>query len=242
MHVLLSSGQIWAARICTPRSATRVPFLTPFIVLPLTKGGGSRIERAGFNSLDQGAQFYRQDWIPDPLCLSTFNKGGGGGSGMGDFVWVPLSSPHNCLHLSSSTIYLPLHISPPLSAILAHLILISTSCLPTPVPLLSASLRHKKRASLDQSCPVTSSFIVSPHPCLVTTHPPLPIMCPSLCTSLHALSLGRSTDPGGSVRGPPCPKSAELTGPFPIPRKKLLRWLVVVRHRLHHKWKVQKGT
>jgi hypothetical protein len=63
---------------------------------------------------------------------------------MGDFVWVPLSSPHDCLHLSSSAICLPLHISPPLSAILAHLILVSTSCLPTPVPLLSTSLCHKQ--------------------------------------------------------------------------------------------------
>jgi hypothetical protein len=111
---------------------------------------------------------------------------------------------------------------------------------------LSLSFLHRSvisnASSLDQSCPVTSSFVVSPHPCLVTAHPPLPIMCPSLRTGLHALSLGRSADPGGSARGPPCPKSAELTGSFPIPRKQLLRWLVVVRHRLHHKWKVQKGT
>jgi hypothetical protein len=134
------------AIICAPRSTARVPFQTPFIILPLTRGGGgSRIEHAGFDDLYWGTRFYRQDWIPDPLCLSTFNKGGGGGgSGMGDFVWVPLSSPHDCLHLSPSTICLPLYISPPLSAILAHLIPISTSYLSTPVPLLSTSLHDKQ--------------------------------------------------------------------------------------------------
>jgi hypothetical protein len=48
-------------------------------------GGGSGIERAGFDGLDWGTRIYGQDWIPDPLCLSTFNKGGGGGP-----EWVTL--------------------------------------------------------------------------------------------------------------------------------------------------------
>jgi hypothetical protein len=157
---------------------------------------------------------------------------------MGSCVWVPLSSPHNCFHLSLPAICLPLHISPPFNAILAHLILVSTACLPTPVPLLSTSLRHKRRIL---PRPIMSRHLLircSPHPCLVIAHPPLPTMCPSLRTGLHVLSLGRLADPGGNARRPPRPKSAELAGPFPIPRKQLLRWLVVVRHRLHHKWKV----
>jgi hypothetical protein len=65
--------------IGVPRSTARVPFRTPFIILPLTRrGGGSEIERASLNDLDLGARIYGQGWIPDPLCLSTFNKGGGG--------------------------------------------------------------------------------------------------------------------------------------------------------------------
>jgi hypothetical protein len=66
-----------------------------------------------------------------PFAFLPLIRGGGGGSGMGDFVWVPLSSPHDCLHLSPSAICLPLYISPPLSAILAHLIPVSTSSIET---------------------------------------------------------------------------------------------------------------
>jgi hypothetical protein len=38
--ISLSGGKIWTAGICAPRSTARVPFQNPFIVLPLTRGGG----------------------------------------------------------------------------------------------------------------------------------------------------------------------------------------------------------
>jgi hypothetical protein len=50
-----------------------------------------------------------------------------------------------------------------------------------------------------------------------------PITHPSLHAGLHVYSSGHSTNPDGSARGPPCPKGAELAGPFSIPRKQLLR-------------------
>jgi hypothetical protein len=87
---------------------------------------------------------------------------------------------------------------------------------------LSFSIPHRfvisDASSLNQSCLFTSSFIVSPHPFLIPTHPPPPTMCPNLRTGLHALSLDRSADVGGSARGLQCPKNAELARPFPIQR------------------------
>jgi hypothetical protein len=68
------------ARICAPRSTVRVGFRTPFVILPLTKGGGgSGIERASLNDLDWEPRSMDKIGFLDPLCLSTFNKGGGGG-------------------------------------------------------------------------------------------------------------------------------------------------------------------
>jgi hypothetical protein len=74
---------------------------------------------------------------------------------------------------------------------------------------------------------------------------PLPIHHFPLCAPAFALAStsypsGHSTDLGGGTRSPPRPKGAELVGPFSIPMKQLLRQLVVVIHRLHHKWKVQR--
>jgi hypothetical protein len=94
----------------------------------------------------------------------------------------------------SSTFHLP----PPVFHSISHLH--STPSWPTLFSFqhlafqhLSLSFPHRSlissMSSLDQSCPVTSSFVDSPYPCLVTAHPPLPIICPSLRTSLHALSI-----------------------------------------------------
>jgi hypothetical protein len=44
------------------------------------------------------------------------------------------------------------------------------------------------------------------------------------------------------MRRPPCPKGVELIGVISIPRKQLLKRLVVGGHRFHHKWKVQERT
>jgi hypothetical protein len=92
--------------------------------------------------------------------------------------------PPFIFHHLSSTPYLTstqCHPGPPYS----HFNLLPSDTCPSPFHRSIIS----NASSLDQSCPVTSSFIVSPHPCLVTAHPPLPIMCPSLRTGLHALSI-----------------------------------------------------
>jgi hypothetical protein len=75
--------------------------------------------------------------------------------------------------------------------------------------------------------------------------PPLPSYAPSLHAGLPAYPSGLSADPGGSAKGRPCPKGAELAGPSSIPMKQLFKQLVVVRHRLRHNGKVRrriKGT
>jgi hypothetical protein len=73
------------------------------------------------------------------------------------------------------------------------------------------------------SSPVTSltphHFLSHPHGFGATT----PIMRPILRAGLHAYSSGRSANLGGSARGLPRPKGAELAGPFSIPMKQLLR-------------------
>jgi hypothetical protein len=56
--------------------------------------------------------------------------------------------------------------------------------------------------------------------------------CPTFRTVLPAYPLSQSVIPGGCMGGPPRPESAELAGPSSIPMSQLLKWLVVVRHRL----------
>jgi hypothetical protein len=80
---------------------------------------------------------------------------------------------------------------------------------------------------LSQSPPPVWSSLLLIHLCpafhVTSTHPPLPIMHPVFAPASTPYPLGRSADPGGSARRPPRPKSAELAGPFSVPRKQLLR-------------------
>jgi hypothetical protein len=73
------------------------------------------------------------------------------------------------------------------------------------------------------SSPITSltphHFISHPHSFDATT----PVMCPILRTGLRAYSSGRSANPGGSAKGLPRSKGAELAEPSSIPMKQLLR-------------------
>jgi len=113
----------------------------------------------------------------------------------------------------------------------------------TPVPLPSTSSRHKwcvLPGSIMSSSPPHSLFPFIPawSPLIYNFQSCAPVF--TLAST--PLSLDRSANPCGTVRRPPHPKSAELTGKFPIPKKKLLRWLVVVKHHLHHKWKAQIRT
>jgi hypothetical protein len=105
-----------------------------------------------------------------------------------------------------------------------------------PLYLISCPLRLLSSAM----CLLLQS-LSHPHNFGVTT----PVMRPILRVGLHAYLSGRSTNPCGNVKGPPRLKSVELAGPSSIPRKQLLKQLVVVRHRLRHNGKVRrriKGT
>jgi hypothetical protein len=108
------------------------------------------------------------------------------------------------------------------------------------VPIISHLLPPPLISFYHMSSPATSltphHFISHPHSFGATT----PVMCPILRASLHAYSSGHSTNPGGSVKGLPHPKGAELAGPSLIPMKQLLKWLVVVRHRLLHNGKFRR--
>ena len=97
-----------------------------------------------------------------------------------------------------------------------------------PPPLISFRHVSSPAASL------TPRHLLShPHSFGATT----PVMCHILCAGLHVYSSGYSANPGGSTKGHPHPRGAELAGPSSIPRKQLLKWLVVVRHRLRHNGK-----
>jgi hypothetical protein len=103
-----------------------------------------------------------------------------------------------------------------------------------------------------------SPFSMCPAPPLQPLFPPhlfmprphsfgttIPDVRPILRASLHINSSGRSSNPGGNTKGRPCPRGVGLAGPSSIPRKQLLKRLVVVRHRLHHNgkvWQRIKGT
>jgi hypothetical protein len=81
MCLWLTGKQLWAARIRAPRSMVRIRFRSPLAFLPLSGGGGgggpeSRAHLS--DGYDQSAQINDAQEIPDPHCLSTFNKGGGG--------------------------------------------------------------------------------------------------------------------------------------------------------------------
>jgi hypothetical protein len=117
---------------------------------------------------------------------------------------VPFPSHHplTTCHVSRS-----LPRQPPTKACPLYLI----SC---PPPLIS--FRHV-------SSPVTSltphHFISHPHSFGATT----PVMHPILRAGLHAYSSGRSANPGGSAKGLPRRKGAELARPSSIPMKQLLK-------------------
>ena len=83
-------------------------------------------------------------------------------------------------------------------------------------PPLLISFRHV-------SSPVTS---LTPHHFMPRSHSfgaTTPVMHPILRVGLHTYSLGRSTYPGGSVKGIPRRQGDELVGPSPIPMQQLLR-------------------
>jgi hypothetical protein len=122
----------------------------------------------------------------------------------------------------------PLHVSLPLKC--AHYVSSPASStyflLPCVSPVTSLTPHH---------------FMPRPHSFGATT----PVVRPILRAGLHAYSSGRSANPGGSMKGRPRPRGAELAGPSSIPMKQLLKQLVVVRHRLRHNGKVRrriKGT
>jgi hypothetical protein len=81
----------------------------------------------------------------------------------------------------------------------------------------------------------TSSLLSAPH-CF---GPITPLLCPIFHIGFHPYSSSHLVIPGGSAGGPPRCRSAELVGLSSILMKQLLKWLVVVRHRLCHNGKSQ---
>jgi hypothetical protein len=120
MHIWLSGRQIWATRISTPRSVARVPFRSPLAILPLKQGGGPELDAhlstVCIGELGSTVKVgFRTPFSYLPLI----------GWGLQNW-WLKASPPchiFDFLHHPPSAICLPIHISPPLSDILAHLIL-----------------------------------------------------------------------------------------------------------------------
>jgi hypothetical protein len=100
----------------------------------------------------------------------------------------------------------PLHVSLPLKC--AHYVSSPASStyflLPCVSPVTSLTPHH---------------FMPRPHSFGATT----PVVRPILRAGLHAYSSGRSANPGGSMKGHPRPRGAELAGPSSIPMKQLLK-------------------
>jgi hypothetical protein len=112
---------------------------------------------------------------------------------------------------------------------------ISLSPRASPLYLISCPSAYRlPPCSFPCHLPHTSSLLIPSH--LWRHHP---IARPILRAGLHADTSGVQAHPGGSARSLPRPKSAELAGSSSIPIKQLLRWLVVVRHRLRHYGKVR---
>jgi hypothetical protein len=77
----VSHEQVRAAAIHAPGSTAHVEFRTPLAFLPLSKGGGG-VQNQGRTSPTvqigvPGSMAMKT--IPDPPCLSTFKRRGGGG-------------------------------------------------------------------------------------------------------------------------------------------------------------------
>jgi hypothetical protein len=96
------------------------------------------------------------------------------------------------------------------------------------LPLIMCPLyfiSYPLRLLLSAVCPSLSycPHLTTSHLTLMVLAPPLLLPPPSLLSVLHVYSSGRSANPGGSARGLPRLKGAKSAGPFPIPRKQLLR-------------------
>jgi hypothetical protein len=169
---------------------------------------------------------------------------------MGGLKWAPLCHIFDSLHLPSSTMCLPL------CNILAHLIPISSlpPVIAYHVPLSLSRPLPPVSCPRSSTCRISGSLSPSPSASLhhLVSHPPflLHLMLPPQHprqTLIHVRHLGppphSSPAKQKTTKGRlPCHVDAELTGPHLISRKQLLRWLVVVGHHLHHKWKAQKRT
>jgi hypothetical protein len=119
----------------------------------------------------------------------------------------PLPGPRGPSPFSSSTHRLPRVLLFPCQSLAKSKPIISRF-----LPLPPVALRHVFSSDI----PLTPRhFMPRPHEAGATT----PIMRPIFRAGHHAFSSGRSANPGGSTRGLPRPKGAELAGPFSIPMK-----------------------
>jgi hypothetical protein len=143
-------------------------------------------------------------------------------------LWSVWSLSHLIIHSPPAICPAPFHVSLPSRR--AHYISSpapTTYCLPPCV--FPCRLSH-------------TSLLLIPPPRFWRHHSP---SAPNPSCWPPRYSSGRSVNPGGSTRGLPRHKGAELAGLSSIPIKQLLKQLVVVRHRLRHNGKVRrriKGT
>jgi hypothetical protein len=157
------------------RSVVKVGFQTPLAILPLIRGGGGGSELAASSGPHIVTSpisstihlppyvFHSVPSWPIPFPFPHFHLS----------PPARCSPPHPPIHPSSSsrptTLRLPSHLH-----LYGHLYSLST-CTPHSMPLPPMSY------------PYLMALLIRCHS--ITAHPPLPIMCPSLRTGLHALSI-----------------------------------------------------
>jgi hypothetical protein len=187
--IILTSRQIWMVKIFLPRSVVEVSFWSPLIILPLTEGWGGSMELGAHLSMVK---------IGVPISV-TFKQFWtpfailplimGGGGGGSGMEWYCHGAPFYCVTF--------------------YAIFSPTICSPLVCMMWPTSFHSSSSSDI---CPLPStSSSPNLHSCT--------IMCPSLCTSLHALPIRPFSRSRWHHEKTSTSQRAELTGASPNPKE-----------------------